>query len=82
MLIFINCLHYAELPPNLTFHQKKKLLHDVKSYLWQNLLLFKNCIDRIIRCVPLEETQLIIDKFHSSSHRGHFGPPYTTTKML
>ncbi|KAK6121412.1 hypothetical protein DH2020_044837 [Rehmannia glutinosa] len=36
-----------------TEKQKKKFLHDVKFYMWDDPLLFKRCADKIIRrCVP------------------------------
>ena len=55
------------LPPYLSLQQKKKFLHDVKAYLWDDLLLFKRCPDQIIRsCVLEEEVQDIIQQFHSS----------------
>ncbi|XP_022843126.1 uncharacterized protein LOC111366645 [Olea europaea var. sylvestris] len=40
---FVNYLVPGRLPPDLTFHQKKKFLHDVKSYLWDDPILFKRC---------------------------------------
>ncbi|CAA2964838.1 Hypothetical predicted protein [Olea europaea subsp. europaea] len=58
---FVNYLVYGKLPLDLTFHQKKKFLHDVKSYLWDDPIVFKSCADRISRqCVPMEETQSIM----------------------
>ena len=71
------------LPPDLTYHQCKKFLHDMRYYLWDEPLLFKRCPDQIIRrCVPEEEVQAILHHCHSSSYGGHFGVTRTTTKVL
>ncbi|XP_073061949.1 uncharacterized protein [Primulina eburnea] len=51
-----NFLAAGELPSDLTYHQKKKFLHDAKFYLWDDPFLFKRCADQIIRrCVAEEE---------------------------
>ena len=41
----VNYLACKVLPPDLTCHQCKKSLHDVKYYLWDEPLLFKRCPD-------------------------------------
>ncbi|XP_073031309.1 uncharacterized protein [Primulina eburnea] len=38
-----NFLAAGELPLDLTYHQKKKFLHDAKFYLWDYIFLFKRC---------------------------------------
>ncbi|KAI3463869.1 hypothetical protein Pfo_020532 [Paulownia fortunei] len=63
--------------------KKKKFLHDVKSYLWDDPLLFKRCSDSVIRrCIPMEETNEILKHCHSSPCGGHFGPTRTASKVL
>ncbi|XP_073137635.1 uncharacterized protein [Henckelia pumila] len=46
---FANYLVTGTLPPNLTFHQRKKFLSDVKYYFWEEPFLFKICADSMIR---------------------------------
>ncbi|XP_073063936.1 uncharacterized protein [Primulina eburnea] len=67
MIVHIaNFLTAGELPLDLTYHQKKKFLHDAKFYLWDDPLLFKRCADQIIRrCVAEEEAGTILEQCHS-----------------
>ncbi|XP_073063938.1 uncharacterized protein [Primulina eburnea] len=76
-----NFLAVGELPLDLTYHQKKKFLHDAKFYLWDDPLLFKRCADQIIRrCVAEEEAGTILEQCHSSPYGGDFGASRTATK--
>ena len=42
---FVNYLSCNVLPLDIPQHQKKQFLHDLKSYFWDNPLLFKSCPD-------------------------------------
>ena len=59
---YVNYLACEVLPPDLSSHQKKKFLYDVRSYLWDDPLLFKRSANQVITsCVPDKEvTKLII----------------------
>ena len=79
---YVNYLACGVLPPNLSYHQKEKFLHDVK-FLWDDPLLFKRCSDQIIkRCVPMEKVPSILTHCHASPCRGHFKPNRTIVKVL
>ncbi|RAX29428.1 hypothetical protein, partial [Enterococcus sp. HPCN18] len=61
----------------------KKILADAKTYFWDDPFLYKHGKDLIIRrCVPLEETDEIIQKCHDSDYGGHFGSCLLYTSIL
>ena len=80
---FANYLVSGLLPPELTFQQKKKFLHDVRSYQWDDPYLYKLCSDNVIRrCVSEEEIPHILQSCHAAAYGGHFGGQRTAAKVL
>ncbi|XP_058003702.1 uncharacterized protein LOC110659179 [Hevea brasiliensis] len=54
------------LPLNMSYQQRKKFLHDVRFYTWEEPLLYKKCNDGLIRrCIPKEEIESILQHCHS-----------------
>ncbi|XP_058004006.1 uncharacterized protein LOC131180671 [Hevea brasiliensis] len=71
------------LPPNMSYQHKKKNLHDVHFYTWEESLLYKRCNDGLIRrCIPKEEIESILQHYHSSPYGGHFSTTKTTAMIL
>ncbi|XP_050217551.1 uncharacterized protein LOC126668389 [Mercurialis annua] len=68
-----NYLSSEIMPPDLTYHQRKKFLSDAKRFLWEEPYLFKVYGDGILRrCVPLQEMMPILSQCHSSDYAGHY----------
>ncbi|XP_073121926.1 uncharacterized protein [Henckelia pumila] len=80
---FENYLDTGTLPHNLSFHQKKKFMSDVKHYFLEEPFLFKICADSMIRrCVAEVEMRNILSHCHDREVGGHAGPIKTATKVL
>ena len=79
----VNYLVSKIIPYGLSYQQRKKILHDVKYFFWDEPYLFKSCADQIIRrCVPENEQLSILEHCHSKEAGGHFGVERTAAKVL
>ena len=80
---FVNYLVSGLLPPELKFQEKKKFLHDVKSYQWDDPHLYKLCSDQVIRrYVAADEIPQILESCHAAAYGGHFGGHRTAAKIM
>ncbi|KAL4384669.1 hypothetical protein GQ457_15G020070 [Hibiscus cannabinus] len=62
---------------------RKRFKYNAKGYFWDEPYLFKQCaVQIIIRCIPEEEQQLILEQCHSAPYGGHFGGNRTAAKVL
>ncbi|KAF3674437.1 hypothetical protein FXO37_06399 [Capsicum annuum] len=79
---FANYVVSEVIPKNLSFHQRKKFLHDVNHYLWDELYLFLWCVDGNIRwCIPEVDMLSILEASHGSPVGGHHAGDGTTRKV-
>ena len=79
----VNYLACGILPPEFSYHQKRKLRTDSRVYIWDDPLLFRRGEDQIIkRCVPKAKQGEILDKCHASPYRGHFVGDRIAQKIL
>ncbi|KAJ9555511.1 hypothetical protein OSB04_010125 [Centaurea solstitialis] len=80
---FVNYLVCGIVPHDFNSPQRKKFLHDVKFYFWDDPHLYRSCSDSIIRrCVPIEETDSILAHCHTLPCGGHAGSGKTVAKVL
>ena len=47
-------------PLDLSFHQRKKFMYDVKRLFWDEPYLYRCCVDWILRCCVLELEMLSV----------------------
>ncbi|GKA37051.1 reverse transcriptase domain-containing protein [Tanacetum coccineum] len=76
---YANFLVLKIVPQHLTYHLRKKLLSDVKKYIWDDQYLFKSCPDGILRrCVFGNELHEILEHCHTGlleDIMGQISPP-------
>ena len=79
----VNYLTVEVIPLNLSSHQKKRFFSIVKHFYWEDMMLYKNCADQLIRrCIPKDEMQAILHHFHSLECGSHYGGNKTAAKVL
>ncbi|XP_049381222.1 uncharacterized protein LOC125845730 [Solanum stenotomum] len=79
---FTNFIVSDLIPEGLTFQQRKKFLHDVGKYFWDDPYLYTVCADNIIRrCIPEAKMLYILEACHSSPVSGHHGGAQTSHKQ-
>ncbi|WMV49906.1 hypothetical protein MTR67_043291 [Solanum verrucosum] len=80
---FANYLASDIVPPDFSFHQGKKFMHDVKRFFWDEPYLYRSCADGIIRrCVPEVEMLSVLEACHLSPVGGHHSGIQTAYKIL
>ncbi|XP_049369932.1 uncharacterized protein LOC125834821 [Solanum verrucosum] len=68
---YANFLVSDLMPNGLTYQQRKRFLHDVDKYFWDEPYLYRVCADNIIRyCVPEAKMLHILEACHSSPWQG------------
>nr|GFA15497.1 reverse transcriptase domain-containing protein [Tanacetum cinerariifolium] len=67
----------------MTSQQKQKFFKDARHYFWDDLYLFRTCVDQIIRrYVAGKEAIDILNACHSGPTEGHYGANYTAKKVF
>ena len=80
---FANYLMSGLLTLYLSYQQKKKFIHDVKSDQWDEPYFYNKCSDHVIRrCVLEEEISDILQSCHAVAYGGYFRWHKTTIKVL
>ena len=79
----MNYLVAKVFPLEFSYQQKKTFFADLKHYYWEELVLYKQCADQIIRrCVLEEEMENILKHCHSLKCGGNFKGNKTMAKVL
>ena len=69
---FANYLASDIVPPDMSFHQRKKFMHDVKMFFGDESNLYWSCVDGLICwCVPEVEMLSVLEACHFSRVGGH-----------
>ena len=80
---YVNYLVAKVIPSEFIYQQKNRFFAQLKHYYWEEPILYKYCVDQVIRrCVSEEEMGSILSHCHTLPCGGHFGGQRTTTKVL
>ena len=80
---YVNYLVAKVIPPEFNYQKKKRFFAHLKHYYWEEPILYRHCVDQVIRrCVPEDEMHSILNHCHTLSCGGHFGGQRTTAKVL
>ncbi|XP_070042812.1 uncharacterized protein [Nicotiana tomentosiformis] len=61
---------------------KRKFMHDIRFYLWDEPFLFKNYVVQLVRrCVPEDEMEAILHDCHASPYGENLGGDKTAAKL-
>ncbi|CAN6706481.1 unnamed protein product [Malus baccata var. baccata] len=79
----VNFFVSKRIPSEFTRHQRDKLRHDARFYVWDDPYLWKFCPDQIIRhCVHDSECHSILSFCHTYACGRHFGTQRRALKVL
>ncbi|XP_069144451.1 uncharacterized protein [Solanum lycopersicum] len=80
---FANYLASDIVPSDLSFHQRKKFMYDVKKFFCDEPYFFRSCADGLIRrCMPECEMLNVLEACHSSPVGEHHSGIRTAHKIL
>lgn len=69
----VNLIVSGSYLPSPATQQKKKLKHEAKFYIWDDLFLFKKGVNKVMRkCFSQTEACKMLESFHSTLYRGHY----------
>ena len=79
----LNYLAAGITPSDLTSPQKERFFTNLRHYLWEDPILYRRCVDQMIRrCIPKNEMRAILLHYHSLECGGHFSGQRTIAKVL
>nr|XP_009799831.1 PREDICTED: uncharacterized protein LOC104245836 [Nicotiana sylvestris] len=80
---YVNYLVSGVLPREIESETRKRFLHDVNFYYWDEPYLYKQCADQLMRrCIPEKEVELLLYDCHASPYGGHHGRYRIAAKVL
>ena len=80
---YVNYLVAKVIPQEFNYQQKRRFFAHLKHYYWEEPILYRHCVDQVIRrCVPEDEMNSILNHCHTLPCGGHFDGQRTAPKVL
>ncbi|XP_075106826.1 uncharacterized protein LOC142179840 [Nicotiana tabacum] len=80
---YVNYIMSGVLPPKIKSEARKRFLHNVNFYYWDEPFLYRQCADLLMRrCILEKEVELVLYDYYASPYGGYHGHYWIAANVL